>query len=82
MIVYKNYATFQVLGKEINLISEDLGYGYNTVAEVNDRIHYLGNEFPSISAAIFAWQEINGRDLTDEELRLVLHENHLLSDAI
>jgi hypothetical protein len=82
MIVYKDYVTFTVLGEDIHLISDELDYGRNTVAEIKNRYHYLGNEYPTISAAIFAWQETNGRDLTSEELRQVMVDNHLLSEAI
>lgn len=82
MIVYKDYVTFTVLGEEIHLISDELDHGRNTVAEIKNRYHYLGNEYPTISTAIFAWQETNGRDLTSEELRQVMVDNHLLSEAI
>lgn len=82
MIAYKDYSTFTVLGVEINLFSETLEIGLNTVAEMGERIHYLGKENPNIAGAILAWQEMNGRDLTDEELRQVLTENHLISGAV
>lgn len=82
MLVYKDCNTFKVLGKEINLYSEDMEYGRNTVAEMDDFFHYLGNETPNVAAAIFAWQEVYGRDLTNEELRQVLIDNQLLSEAI
>ena len=82
MIVYKDYVTFTVLGKEINLISEELCAGRNTVAEVDNNYHYMGNEYPTISTAIFVWQEVNGRDLSNEELRQAMVDNNLLSQAI
>jgi hypothetical protein len=82
MIVYKDYVTFTVLGKEILLFSEELCTGRNTVAEIDNQYHYLGNEYPTISAAIFAWQEVNGRDLTNEELSQVMKDNKLNSEAI
>jgi hypothetical protein len=82
MIVYKDYVTFQVLGLEINLISNETEYGRSTVAEMPDHYHYLGNEQPTIAAAIFAWQEVNGRELTEEELRQVMVDNHFISAAI
>lgn len=81
MLVYKNYETFLVLGKEILLFSEELQHTRNTVAEVDGKYHYLGNEPSNIGSAIFAWQEINGRDLTNEELKQVLNDNNLLSQA-
>jgi hypothetical protein len=82
MIVYRDYVTLKIMGQEINLFSEELDLGRNTVAEINSRYHYLGNELPNVAAAIFAWQEVNGRDLTGEELRQVMIDNHLISSAI
>ena len=82
MLVYKNYVSFIVLGETINLISDETSHGLNTVAEMNDHYHYLGEEYPSIASAIFAWQEVNGRDLTNEELRQVMVDNHLISEGI
>ena len=82
MIVYKDYVTFTVLGQEVNLISSETDYGTSTVAEVNERYHYLGNEPPSVLAAVWAWQKINGRELTNEELNQVMTDNHLISAAI
>lgn len=82
MIVYKDYVVFTVLGEEIVLISSETSYGRSTVAEVNGQLHYLDSEPPTISSAIFAWQEMNNRDLSSEELRQVMVENKLISDAI
>ena len=82
MSMYKDYVTFVVMGEKINLISDELDSGLNTVAEINNKYHYLGHEFPTISSAIFAWQETNGRDLTNEELRQVMIDNNLISAAI
>ena len=82
MIVYKDYITFQVLGQEINLISSETEYGHNTVAEMTDKYYFLGNEAPNIAAAILAWQKVNSRDLTEQELHQVLVDNGLTSAAI
>lgn len=82
MSVYKDVVSFVVLGDTISLISDETSHGLNTVAEINDRYHYLGNEFPGIAAAIFAWQELNGRDLTNEELHQIMVDNHLISEGI
>lgn len=82
MIVYNTSNKFEVLGMEINLISDETCYGLNTVAEVNDQLHYLGSEHSSISTAIFLWQELNGRELTNEELRQTLEENQILEFVI
>lgn len=82
MIVYKNYVVFTILGEEINLISDETSYGRNTVAEIDGHYHYLDNELPTVASAIFAWQEYYNRDLTNEELRKVMVDNHLISEAI
>lgn len=82
MIVRNDCVSFRVLGRKINLYSEDLGHCLNTVADMGDHFHYLGNEHPNILAAVFAWQEVNGRDLTQEELSQVMRENNLISEAI
>lgn len=82
MIVYKKYATYKILEKEINIISEDLGDCYNTVAEIDSSFYYLGNEFPNVTAAVFAWQEYYNQELTDNELQQVMKDNNLLCEAI
>jgi hypothetical protein len=82
MIVYKDYVVFTVLGEEIALISSETAYGQSTVAEINGQYHYLDNELPTIASAIFAWQELNNRDLTSDELHQVMTDNKLISGAI
>ena len=82
MIVYKDYTSFTVMGKEINLFSCETDYGQSTVAEMDDKFYHMGNEIPNIATAVFAWQEISGRDLTSEELHQVLIDNNLISQAI
>ncbi len=82
MIVYKNYQAFQVLGEELIIISDETAYGRNTVVEIDNIYHHMGDEFPGVAAAIYAWQEVKGRDLTNEELHLILEDNKLLSKAI
>ena len=82
MLVYKDYLVFKILGEEINIISDETAYGRNTVVEIDKVFHYMGDEFPGVAAAIFAWQEVNGRDLTNEELHQILDDNKVLSQAI
>jgi hypothetical protein len=82
MIVYKNYVNFSVLNKEVILYSEELDAGRNTIAEIDNKLHYLGGEYPTISTAIFVWQEFFGRDLSNEELHQTMVDNNLLSEAI
>lgn len=82
MIVYKNYLAFKILDDEVSIISDETAYGRNTVVEINKVYHHMGNEFPGVAAAIYAWQEVNGRDLTNEELHQILEDNKILSQAI
>lgn len=82
MIVYNNYQVFRILDEEVNIISDDTAYGRNTVVEINKIFHHMGDEFPGVAAAIYAWQEVNGRDLSNEELHRILEDNKLLSKAI
>ena len=64
MIVRRDCETFRVLDQEVHLYSEVLPLGRNTVAEIGHRLQYMGTEIPNVATAIYAWQEINGRDLT------------------
>lgn len=82
MLVYKDYLTFTVMGKQINVISNETAYGRSTVVEIEDRYHYMDSEPPNVATAIFAWQEVNGRDLTSEEFRQAMEDNHIISGAI
>jgi len=49
----------------------------NTVAEIGNKLYYLGDESPNIIAAVIAWQEVNDRILTQEEISKVFDENNL-----
>jgi hypothetical protein len=82
MLVHQDYKTYVVMGQEIHIISDDLGPCRNTVAEIGDLFYYMGDEQPTVSAAVFAWQDVHGRDLSTEELRQVLIDNHLTSQAV
>lgn len=79
MIVYKDYTTFTVLGEEIGLISSETAYGRSTVAEIDDQFYYLDGELPTVASAIMAWQELNNRDLTNEEIIQVMEDNQAIS---
>jgi hypothetical protein len=82
MLVYKDYVSFTVLGKEIILISDETESGRNTVVEIDNNYYYIGNEYPTIAAAIFGWQDAFERDLTQEELRQTLVDNNVISSAV
>ncbi len=82
MIVYKDYQVVKILGEELNVISNETAYGRSTVVEINKFFYHMGEEFPGVASAIFAWQEVNGRDLTNEELSQIMEDNRLHSQAI
>jgi hypothetical protein len=71
------------MGDEIHLYSEELQHGrINTVAELNEKFYHMGAEPPTISTAIFAYQEAKERELTGEELRQVMIDNNLISQGV
>lgn len=83
MIVYHKCVTFKVMNEEIHLYSEELQEGHiNTVAELDEEFHYMGDEPVSVATAIYAWQEVKGRDLSNEELRQVMVDNNLISQGV
>lgn len=72
---YQDCITYNILGTNVYLYSDEYDFGINTVAEVDGRFHYLGSEQPSLLAAVFALQEVYNIQLTDRELKQVLEEN-------
>jgi hypothetical protein len=77
-LVYQSGQSFKVLNDTIVLYSEQMPYGYSTVAEIGGKFHYLGGEFANLTTAIFAWEYVRGRLLTKEEMRQVLIEHNLI----
>lgn len=72
---YNEYKTFYVLDEIVEVISFETDYGVSTVAEINGVNCYLGDMDWDISAAISAWQMVNGRHLTDDEFIKTIKEN-------
>lgn len=75
--LYHAGVSFKIAGEIVHLYCEQVPYGYSTVAEVDDKIYYLGSELPNLTTAVFAWEYIRGRQLTQEELRQVLTDHWL-----
>lgn len=75
MIVHKDYVTFMIKGKEMNIIHDIVNGTSNCVVEMDDKFHYLGNEDPNIFAAILAFEKYNNVTLTVSELQEILQEN-------
>ena len=80
MVVYKDCTAFVMFGEEVNIYSEELDAGTNTVVEIKDQFYYLGHDLDCIAAAISAWQGVNGRSLTTAELHKVMVDNGLTSE--
>lgn len=77
MIVVDISDNYLINGTEISLITNETAYGWQTVAEVNDEYHYLGDVLCNIETAVCLWQELNGRLLSVQELHTILVENGL-----
>lgn len=70
--------TFIIKGQSITLISDECAHGLNTIADMGDFKYYMGNEYPTISTAIFAWQEVHDTMLSTQELRQVMIDNGII----
>lgn len=74
-ILYKDYMTFNILGEELNIISDETDYGLNTVGELSGTYYYLGNQPPILASAIIVWEILHDKLLSDEELTQIIKEN-------
>lgn len=79
MILYKDYVTFNILGKNVNLICQDEkswlhNYLYVT-AEIDDGILYLGEMDVTVKTAIFAYEKFFDKVLSPEEIKQVIFLN-------
>lgn len=83
MIIYKDYKTFFIMGKEVNIFFDSEADHPMAVAEIDEQIYYVdGGETNSITAAIFAWQEVKGCELNSEELHQILIDNKLICNPL
>lgn len=73
----KNYTTFKVLGQDINLITQPYLDGVNTIAEINDKYIYLGNQTANVLAAIFAWETFYNKEISEDDFVKVLTDNEI-----
>lgn len=74
-IIYKSYDTFNIKGKEIIMITDEVDGIHNTVVEIDNVFYYLENEYPSILAAIFAWEYYTKEPLSKDDLKQILDNN-------
>jgi hypothetical protein len=82
MFLDSDVAKFKICGKTLLLISEEICYGRNTIADFENQLYYLGSDQQTISTAIHAWQTLNNRELTNDELRQTLIDNGHMSEAV
>lgn len=76
-VLYKNYISFKILDATVNLISEENDNVRNTVAEIDGKYYYLGDEFPNVTAAVIAWQEFYDSELSEDQILQVMKDNNL-----
>lgn len=74
-IIYKSYDTFNIKEKEIIMITDEVDGIHNTVVEIDNVFYYLENEYPSILAAIFAWEYSTKELLSKDDLKQILDNN-------
>lgn len=72
---------FYVLDLDIELFSSETIYGWKTFAQINDKFHYLDDEYINIETAVNLWQYLNNRLLSKEEMRSIMTMNNLGSGA-
>jgi len=80
MFLDKESLKFRILEDVVYMYSEEICYGLNTVAEVNNKYYYLGAEIADIHSAIHAWQELTGKQLSAEQTRFVIINNKFMTD--
>lgn len=77
-IIYKSYDSFNIKGKEVIMITDEVNGIHNTVVGIDNIFYYLENEYPSILAAIFAWEYSTKELLSKDELKQILDNNIIL----
>lgn len=78
MIVYDDSLSYRILGSEVKFYSNETAYGWNVVAEHNNSYYYLGNQAVGIQLAVFFWQEQYGKEFSQEELKQIMQDNHVI----
>lgn len=77
-IVLDDSISYRILDSEVKFYADETVYGWNVVAEYNDTFYNLGNESIGIQLAVFFWQEKNGRELFQDELKQIMLDNDLI----
>ena len=71
-IVQKDCISIKIKGTIVDLYTEEMDLGLNTVAEIDGKYHYLGDVVSNVAVAIYVWQFHNERVLSTEEVLRVL----------
>ena len=77
--MYKSGISFKILAQDVIFYSDELGHGTNTVAEIDEKYHYLGDKLPNIATAIALWEKLNNKILNREQVIKILQDNNLTS---
>lgn len=76
--VYDDGVSYLVLDSEVKFYADETAYGWNVVAEYYGNYHYLGDDRVSLQLAIEFWEERHKRFLSDEELKQIMEDNHII----
>lgn len=74
-IKYFDYKKYSIFNTNVFLFVSETEHGFQTVAEIDNIFHYLGDEYYSLETAIALWQTINKRALSREEMKQVAKDN-------
>lgn len=69
---------YQVLGSKFSFFSTKTVYENNVACIYNDKVYYLGSEIVNIELAIYFWEYLNNRFLTQKEISSVFLENNII----
>ena len=74
-VIYNDEISFNILGKKINLISEEINEIKYTVANYEKKYFHLGNTSPDINAAIKFYEIFFQHNLSKKEISKILEDN-------
>jgi hypothetical protein len=80
-VVYKNYLSFLICGERINLFSEKIEGNRYTIVEYSGIYNHIGDEPLGLSTAIIFYEQFHNINLNDEEMRQILIDNGVISEA-
>lgn len=75
MIVYDKFTKYAILNDNINIYSQNLPNNtLNTVAEIQDKYYYLGNQTNDMFTAISVWELHFSKELPESVVADLLDE--------